>query len=165
MSRHIDADLLLEQLNKKKSEIAKGRYTEGFNDAIMRVRSMVSSSAIADVVPKSEVERLQEEIETLKDNNEHLAVLLTEAKQEVAKEIFEKIEKIRLKEIHKCETLQEQENEVSQRKYWEGGYNSLRQLSYWIAELEKKYVVETPIVRDLAEEAVNRDITNKQNEE
>lgn len=65
-----------------------------------------------------------------------------EAKQEVAREIFEEIEKIRSKEIHKCETLREQENEVSQRKYWEGGYNSLRQLSYWIAELKKKYTEE-----------------------
>jgi uncharacterized phage infection (PIP) family protein YhgE len=33
---------------------------------------------------KSEVERLQEENETLKDNNEHLAVLLEEAKQAYA---------------------------------------------------------------------------------
>lgn len=54
-------------------------------------------------------------------------------------EIFEEIEKIRAKEIHKCETLREKESDPSERKYWEGGYNSLRQLSYWIAELRKKY--------------------------
>ena len=58
---------------------------------------------------------------------------------EVAREIFEEIEKIRLKEIHRCETFRERENEVYERKYWEGGYNSLRQLSYWLAELKKKY--------------------------
>ena len=40
------------------------------------------------------VGKMEQEIETLKDNNEHLAVLLTEAKQEVAKEIFEEIESI-----------------------------------------------------------------------
>ena len=55
MARYIDADLLLERLNKKRSEVAKIRYTEGFNDAIMRVRSMISSASTADVVPKSEV--------------------------------------------------------------------------------------------------------------
>ena len=36
----------------------------------------------ADVAPKSEVEKLEHEIETLKDNNEHLAVMLMEAKEE-----------------------------------------------------------------------------------
>ena len=63
----------------------------------------------SDVVQKSAVERLEVEIETLKDNNEHLAVMLEEAKVELdamrgaansykmhyenlAREIFEEIE-------------------------------------------------------------------------
>ena len=58
---------------------------------------------------------------------------------DVAEEIFAEIEKIRLKELHKCETLREQENEVY-RKYWEGGEHSLRQLTYWLNELKKKYI-------------------------
>jgi hypothetical protein len=70
----------------------------------------LNHAPIADVAPRAEVEK-----------------------------IFEEIEKIRLKEIHKCETLREKESDPSERKYWEGGYNSLRQLSYWIAELKKKY--------------------------
>lgn len=57
MARYIDADLLLERLNKKKSEVAKARYTEGFNDAIMRVKSMISTAPVVDVAPKSEVVR------------------------------------------------------------------------------------------------------------
>ena len=170
MARYKDVEgyrkLFDEEYKKKRKLISEGEthldnLAEGFSEA----GRVIDRMPTADVAPKSEVERLQEEIETLKDNNEHLAALLTEAKQEVAKEIFEKIEKIRLKEIHKCETLREQENEVLQLKYWEGGYNSLRQLSYWIAELKKKYTAEITIVRDLAEEAVDRDITNKQNEE
>ena len=36
----------------------------------------------ANVVPKSEVKKLQQENETLKDNNEHLAVILAETKEE-----------------------------------------------------------------------------------
>ncbi len=49
-SRYIDADILMEQVTKKKPEVAKVRYTEGFNDAIMRVRSMIHSAPAADVV-------------------------------------------------------------------------------------------------------------------
>jgi hypothetical protein len=55
MARYIDVDELLERVSKKKSEVARERYTEGFNDAIMRVRSMIHSSATADVVPREEV--------------------------------------------------------------------------------------------------------------
>lgn len=46
---YIERGALLEQLNKKKAETGKMRYTEGFNDAIMRVRSMVDSASTADV--------------------------------------------------------------------------------------------------------------------
>ena len=46
---YIERGVLLEQLNKKKAETGKMRYTEGFNGAIMRVRSMVSSASTADV--------------------------------------------------------------------------------------------------------------------
>lgn len=107
----------------------------------------------ADVVPRAEYEKvvinmnaygltakwLQEDIERLQELNNRQVEDIRLAKADVAREIFEEIEKIRSKEIHKCETLREQENEVLQRKYWEGGYNSLRQLSYWIAELKKKW--------------------------
>ena len=43
MARAIDADYLMERLNKKKAGPANKRYTEGFNDCLMRVRSMVHS--------------------------------------------------------------------------------------------------------------------------
>lgn len=99
MPRYVDADLLLEQLNKRKSEVAKGKYTEGFNDAIMRVRSMISSSATADVVPKSEVYKLHEVIfkkedlmqKIAKERNDYYDELQY-AKQEVVREIFAEIE-------------------------------------------------------------------------
>lgn len=42
--RLIDADALMDQLTKKKPEAANKRYTEGFNDAILRMRSMVHSA-------------------------------------------------------------------------------------------------------------------------
>ena len=43
MVRAIDGDKLLERLQKKKAGPANKRYTEGFNDCLMRVRSMVHS--------------------------------------------------------------------------------------------------------------------------
>lgn len=43
MARAIDADYLMERLNRKKAGPANKRYTEGFNDCLMRVRSMVHS--------------------------------------------------------------------------------------------------------------------------
>ena len=52
MARYIDADKLMERLNKKKAGAANQRYTEGFNDALMKFRSMVHS---ADTVELAEV--------------------------------------------------------------------------------------------------------------
>lgn len=50
----------------------------------------------AEVIARQdkEIEGLEQEIETLKDNNEHLAVMLEEAKTEVAREIFGEIERL-----------------------------------------------------------------------
>ncbi len=108
----------------------------------------------ADVVPKSKVEELSGRYEDLKlkyvdlakDHDELLAWgghirsnEKAEIERAVAREIFEEIEKIRAKEIRRCEVMREKEVTNLQRMYWEGGEHSLRQLSYWIAELKKKY--------------------------
>lgn len=111
MARYIDADNFRKTMIKRFGCIpCLTDYSEASRYDIP-LDDALNLAPTADVVPRAEVEK-----------------------------IFAEIEKIRSKEIHKCETLREQENEVSQRKYWEGGYNSLRQLSYWIAELKKKYV-------------------------
>ena len=49
--RYIDANALQEQLERKKAGIANQRYTEGWNDCMMRVKSMVSKAPAADVAP------------------------------------------------------------------------------------------------------------------
>ena len=129
MARYIDADALLEHYKR----VLEHAQTSGmYNHAKLYERFILSikDATTADVAPNSEVEnykqiaeyqqklamdryfeikRLEEEIETLKDNTEHLAVMLEEAKQayanyeetsglkqakqEVAREIFEEIEK------------------------------------------------------------------------
>lgn len=95
MARYIDADKLIARL--KVSPIFQDFGTDGYFIRDM-VIDLVENQHTADVVPKSEVEklvqdvtRLEQEIETLKDNNEHLAVMLTETKAEVAREIFAEI--------------------------------------------------------------------------
>ena len=45
-----DHDELMERLTKKKSGVANRRYTDGFNDALLRFRSMLHSAPTADVV-------------------------------------------------------------------------------------------------------------------
>lgn len=46
--RPIDADALMERLTRKKAEVANKRYTEGFNDAILKFRSMLHSEPTLD---------------------------------------------------------------------------------------------------------------------
>ena len=58
--RLIDADALMEQLIKKKAGVANGRYTEGFNDALMRFRSMVSTAAKYRTIDAAEVVRCKD---------------------------------------------------------------------------------------------------------
>lgn len=51
MPRYIDADELQVRLERKKADVAKQRHTEGWNDCMMRVKSMVSKATTADVAP------------------------------------------------------------------------------------------------------------------
>lgn len=51
MAKYINADTLQAKLERKKAGIANQRYTEGWNDCMMRVKSMVSSETPVDVAP------------------------------------------------------------------------------------------------------------------
>lgn len=62
---------------------------------------------------------------------------------EVAKEIFEKIDKIISKEMHRYEAMRAKSEDFKEMKFWEGGKYSLQQISYWYAELKKKYAGES----------------------
>ena len=48
MPRMIDADELLKQLQRKKCGPANKRYTEGFNDCLLKVRSMIHARTLLD---------------------------------------------------------------------------------------------------------------------
>lgn len=51
MARYINADALQVQLERKKAGVANQRYTEGWNDCMMRIKSMVSKAPTVDAVP------------------------------------------------------------------------------------------------------------------
>ena len=97
MERYIDAELAKEALT--------GWETDPLDEEIERA---IDNIPTADVVPKSEVERLQAEIERLKKDNEYILMqhrfqrrpggdcwndVIEKAKTEVAREIFEEIER------------------------------------------------------------------------
>lgn len=49
MTEYLSKETLQEKLNRKKSGPANKRYTEGWNDAILMVKSMIHSEKAADV--------------------------------------------------------------------------------------------------------------------
>ena len=51
MPRLIDADAIQAQLERKEAGIANQRYTEGWNDCMMHVKSMVSKAPTIYAVP------------------------------------------------------------------------------------------------------------------
>lgn len=112
MARYIDADLLIETMRERYDEICD---TYGYHDLYASgyddAVDAVENAPTADVAPRAEV----------------------------AREIFEEIEKIMSKEKHKNETVRQSMTEPNDRSYFEGGANAIRQASYWIAELKKKY--------------------------
>ena len=95
MARYIDADALEEYIQEticaKCGDISDGIKCKscGIDDTF----DFLENAPTEDVVPRSEVEKLKEYIDDLNDSKEHLCVMLEEARADVAREIFEEIEK------------------------------------------------------------------------
>lgn len=51
MAEYFEREALQNQLLRKQCGFANKRYTEGWNDCLMRVKSMVSCAPAADVAP------------------------------------------------------------------------------------------------------------------
>ena len=103
----------------------------------------------ADVVPKSEVEKLEQDNEDLRNILTDTLNKYRNCETEVARKIFEEIGKI----LYKYD-------KVAERDKSEYGELIIGDIGFAITELKKKYENEVPIVRDLAEEAVDRNIQN-----
>lgn len=130
MARHIDAD----KIKYHKLSVCGGHglnfeYTVAYKHEVDAITSAEVVSNDIFGLWKELAEKSAEEIETLKDTNEHLAVLLEEAKQDVAREIFEEIEKEVLLSLPVSSYIDAPR--TTQNKIWNT-----------IAELKKKYTGE-----------------------
>ena len=125
----------------------------------------------ADVVPKSEVDEWQklyadsqkkweEAYEKLEQDNIFLRKTIAENAQQALEVTLEEIEKTKVEVVR--EIFEEMDGVTE--LFMKGLIEELEMYDM-LAELKKKYAIKVPIVRDLAEEAVDRDITNKRNEE
>ena len=101
--------------------------------------------ATADVVPKSEVDILVRDLRFKNIECDQLRERITKAKQEVAREIFEEIEKeiklaLTFSAIHK--ELSNSEKVYDWESYADGKVGALLHMDNAIAELKKKYTEE-----------------------
>ena len=69
MAEYIVKETLQAKLNRKKAEPANKRYTEGWNDAVLMVKSMIHSEKAADVAP---VRHARWEVVVGSDGKEHM---------------------------------------------------------------------------------------------
>lgn len=91
--RYIDADALIEMCKRQiECEWNTIAAPNSWADAFQDFSDLVEQTPTADVAPRSEVEKLEEHIDDLNDSKEHLCVMLEEARADVAREVFEKIE-------------------------------------------------------------------------
>lgn len=137
MPRYIDADAVEKRIvdyydaQLQSFPSSKGEEKRLLLGGINYGRNVVRDAPTADVVPKSEVERLEKEVEQLRNNNDYLikeaafapmerAHTIIAVRQEVAREIFKEIKR-----------------EFNGAYYYKG-YTIER----YIAELKKKYTEE-----------------------
>lgn len=81
---YLDEDILYNNIEEK-YKVAKGKERKAYSDVLDTICEMPR----ADVVPKSEVERLRKALDEYEETSG-----LKQAKAEVAREIFEEIEKV-----------------------------------------------------------------------
>lgn len=135
MARYIDADALKTDILKKFKmnwEVPCSSEDRIIQRVVTDIRVLIELGITSDVVPRAEVE-------TLKDNNEHLAVLLAEAKTEVAREIFGDVKKaIKEEVLDYCRGFESMETPEMQ-EYYKTKQNTAIYLYMKIDHLEKKY--------------------------
>ena len=145
MARYIDADALLENLKKQYGEELGWQCTVNMSDVGM----MIEDAAIADVVPKSEVEELNRECESLgKTVNEASELIrklkgkVEEAKIEVARELFEEMYKKCASKIQPHIRPIFKNDDDFDAGFRNGKTDALIEVLMLIAELKKKYTEE-----------------------
>ena len=137
MTRYIDADALIEKMSDLIAETwGKGLGRSWWSHSVILKDNfirLIKQAPTADVVPKSEVERLEAEVERLKGILTSYAlqygtatdkeVFLRDAKTEVAREIFAEIEQLLKRTCEKgyCGSISDLLAELK-KKYTEGNH-------------------------------------------
>lgn len=62
MAEYIEREALQTALQRKKAGVCERRFTEGWNDCLMRVKSMVHSAKAADVAPVAGMKEFAAEV-------------------------------------------------------------------------------------------------------
>lgn len=94
MARYIDAELFMQKLSRMIDYCEKNKDKK-FNalNVLFQVGDAIMDCPDADVVPKSEVDRLEKEVERLQKYNADIAFKhYNDGKTEIASKIFEEIE-------------------------------------------------------------------------
>lgn len=119
MARYIDADKLKERLEII-SVVAEDLYGMGINRGLDRAETEIDLLSTEDVVPKGEFDLYKKQVDELEDELASTYDKLENAKAEVAREIFEEIEKFTYRYLNDAD--------------YSGG-----DLIYDIVELKEKY--------------------------
>lgn len=152
MARYIDADSLLEQISKKKCEVGKIRYLDGFNDGLMRVRSIISAAPTADVVPKSEVDLYRHQVDELEDELASTYDKLEDAMRGAANSYKMHYENS-MKEI---ERLKDYNTNVAFKHYFDGRKEAAREI---FEEIESKKIFLKDCVGNMGVVVLFKDIS------
>ena len=91
MARYIDADALIERILKLKV-VTDDMYGMGIARGIERVETAIQMQPTADVLPKSEIDRLKDDNNFLQDRRfKELSEVRAEVAGEIIDEVYEKI--------------------------------------------------------------------------
>lgn len=129
MARYIDADKVMEEIKRIGGHNLCEWDTLG-------VKALIDRTPTADVVPKSEVEELKNEIDRLKYNLKAVIEEIPETKAEVATEIFAEIDSIFRKQYEICSKTDLKLLEP----ILQGERFIINEMWHDVAELKKEYI-------------------------
>ena len=158
MARYIDIDLLIDKVEEtdwyhisKQGELVSGANSKDDIPLYKHsdIKEVLNNAPIADVVPKSEVEKLETILNsyalqygTVMDKH----IVIERAKSEVAREIFEEIEQEingALESNYEARSARLSNPNIEMADefiaYCEGKISALRGIDGFIGELKKKY--------------------------
>lgn len=151
MARYIDADELIEMCERMKQDLwNQGTAPHSWADAYDDFETDILRQPTADVVPKSEWEKLQAKIDELKKDRYQILLDgrieliprtdVDKIKSDLAREIFEEIDKEIEEALKSSYEARRVYNPTDEFGMWvQGKIDALRGIEGFLTELKKKY--------------------------